>query len=102
MPIDWSILIGDKNSGEIEVLSLKQLNDREFETFAMNPISGYMPHFLDMEIMNVFPDIKWYVPKLRYGHILAVPIEDSESPLCVYIVKDVNKIPDNLDITQLV
>lgn len=102
VPIDWSILVGDKNSGEVEVLSLKQLNDREFDAFTLNPISGYMPHFLDMEIMNVFPDIKWNVPKLRFEHILAVPIEDGESPLCIYLIKDVKKIPECLDITQLV
>lgn len=102
VPIDWSILVGDKNSGDIEVLALKQLNDREFDAFALNPISGYMPHFLDMEIMNVFPDVKWCFPNLKYGHILAVPIEDNEQPLCIYLVKDVNKIPESLDITRLV
>jgi hypothetical protein len=102
MPIDWSIVIGDKNSGDLEILSLKQLNDREFDAFAINPINGYMPHFHDIEIINVFPDIKWYFPKLKYGHLLAVPLGDGESPQCVFFVKDTNKIPDSLDITQLV
>ena len=102
MPSDWSIVIGDKHSGELEVISLKQLNDREFDVFAINPISGYMPEFLDIEIMNVFPDVKWYFPKLKYGHILAVPLSGSEKSLCAYFVKDVNKIPESLDITQMV
>jgi hypothetical protein len=102
MPIDWSIVIGDKNSGDLEILSLKQLNDREFEAFSINPISGYMPHFHDIEILNVFPDVKWYFPKLKYGHLLAVPLTEGEKPECAFFVKDVNKIPDHLDITQLV
>jgi hypothetical protein len=102
MPMSWSIIIGDKNSGDLEIICLKQINDRPFEAFTMNPISGYMPHFQDVEIMNVFPDVKWYFPKLKYGHILAAPLEDKEQPLCAFFVKDTNKIPDSLDITQMV
>jgi hypothetical protein len=102
MPMDWSIVIGDKNSGDLEIISLKQINDRSFDAFSINPINGYMPHFQEIEIMNVFPDVKWYFPKLKYGHLLAVPLDDSESPLCCFFVKDTNKIPEALDITQLV
>jgi hypothetical protein len=102
MPMDWSMIIGDKNSGDLEIISLKQINDRPFEAFSMNPIAGYMPYFHDIEIMNVFPDVKWHFPKLKYGHILAAPIEDKESPLCCFFVKDTNKIPEILDITQMV
>lgn len=102
MPSDWSVIIGDKHRGDLEVLSLKQLNDRQFDVFAMNPISGYMPEFLDIEIQNVFPDVKWYFPKLKYGHILAIPLEDGPEPICAYFLKDTNKIPDSLDIAQMV
>lgn len=102
MPMDWSIVIGDKNSGDLEVIALKQINDRPFEAFAMNPLAGYMPEFLDIEIVNVFPDVKWYFPKLKYGHILTVPLEIRDKPLCCYFVKDANKIPEVLDITQVV
>lgn len=102
MPMDWSIIIGDKNSGELEILSLKQINDRPFTAFGMNPIAGYMPEFLDIEIMNVFPDMKWYFPKLKYGHILAIPLSMGDKPMCAYFVKDTNKLPEILDITQMV
>ena len=102
MPMDWSIVIGDKNSGDLEILSLKQLNDRPFDAFSINPINGYMPYFHDIEILNVFPDVKWYFPKLKYGHILATPLTDGDSPQCCFFVKDTNKIPEHLDITQLV
>lgn len=102
MPMSWSIVIGDKNSGELELISLKQINDREFQAFTMNPLSGYMPEFLDIEIINVFPDVKWHFPKLKYGHILTIPLELGGKPKCAYFVKDTNKLPDVLDITQVV
>lgn len=102
MPSDWSVIIGDKHSGELEVLSLKQINDREFTVFVMNPISGFMPEFPDIEIVNVFPDVKWYFPKLKYGHILAVPLGTEPNAPCAFFLKDTNKIPEVLDITQMV
>lgn len=102
MPMDWSIVIGDKHSGDLEVIELKKLNDRPFQAFAINPINGFMPEFLDIRITNIFPDVKWYFPKLKYGHILTVPISTDDSPLCCLVVKDSNKIPEQLDITQLV
>ena len=102
MPMDWSVVIGDKHSGELEVIELKKLNDRPFEAFAINPISGFMPSFLDIRIANIFPDVKWYFPKLKYGHILTVPLTIGENPLCCLFVKDINKIPEQLDITHMV
>jgi hypothetical protein len=102
LPSDWSIVIGDKNSGEVEILNLKQLNDRPFDAFVLNPLSGYIPEFLDIEIMNIFPDMKWYFPKLKYGHLLAVPLDIKDKSNCIFVVKDTNKIPDILDITQMV
>lgn len=102
MPSDWSIVIADKHSGEVETVPLKQINDRDFDAFVLNPISGYMPEFLHIEINDVYPDVKWYFPKLKYGHILAVPLAIGENPPCAFFVKDVNKIPDSLDIAQMV
>ena len=102
MPIDWSIVIGDKNSGDLEVIELKKLNDRPFEVFGLNPIVGYMPEFFTIEIVNIFPDVKWFFPKLKYGHLLAIPLESKEKPICVYCVKETNRIPEILDITQMV
>ncbi len=102
MPSDWSIVIGDKHSGEIETILLSQINDREFDAFVFNPITGFYPQFLDIEIINIFPDVKWNIPRLIYGHLLAVPLNDKPNPPCAYFVKDVNKLPQTLDITQMV
>ncbi|ASV44697.1 hypothetical protein FDI40_gp079 [Agrobacterium phage Atu_ph07] len=102
MPSDWHIIIADKHSGEVEVLPLKHINDREFDAFVLNPISSFSPMFYDIEIMNIFPDVKWYSPKLKHGHFLAVPLTEKPHSPCAYFIKDLNKLPDTLDISQLV
>ncbi len=101
IPLDWSIVISDKNMGNMEVIDLKHINDRDFQAFCYNPINGYMPSFLDIEIDNIFPNVSWNVPKLKHGHLLAVPLHDGNEPLCAFFVRDTNKIPESLDITKL-
>lgn len=101
VPLDWSIVISDKNMGNMEVIDLKHINAREFQAFCFNPICGYMPSFLDIEIDNIFPDVAWSVPKLKHGHLLAVPLTMGEEPLCAFFIRDTNKIPESLDITKI-
>jgi len=102
MPLDWSILIGERGISDIEVLPLKHLNDRDFSAFVFNPIRSKMADYQKIEIVDMYPDIKWYFPKLKNGHILAVPLHGGENPPCAFFVHDINKCPEVLDISKLV
>jgi len=101
MPLDWSIVIADKHSGAMEVVELKHINDRPFTAFIMNPINGFMPAFEEIIIENIFPDVMWTMPKLKYGHLLAIPLLDTPSPPCALFVRDLNKLPESFDITSI-
>jgi hypothetical protein len=101
MPLDWSVIIGDVNSGDLEVMPLIYLNDKDFDVYTFNPISGYMPSFLKLEIVNIWPDVKWYFPKLKNGNLLSVPLSGGHAPLCSFFVKDTNKLPEQIDIRKL-
>jgi len=101
MPLDWSIVIGDKEIGDPEVIPIMHLNDRGFSAFTFNPLKQFNPSFQEIEVVNVYNEVKWYFPKLKYGHILAVPSgERPEDPIC-YFVKETNKVPEVLDVNQL-
>jgi hypothetical protein len=91
MPIDWQILIGEPDCGNLEVLPLTAINDRGFKAFQYNPISGFRPEFLDIEIINVYHDVSWYAPKLKNGQLLCVPINNEDKPPCVYFVRDISR-----------
>jgi hypothetical protein len=101
MPIDWSIIICDSEVGEPEIIPITALNDRGFTAFALNPINSYMPSYPTIEIVNIYSEVKWHFPKLKQGHILAVPLSDEPNSLCAYFVKETAKIPDVLDISEL-
>ena len=101
IPIDWSLLICDSESGEPEMLPITSLNDRGFTAFTLNPISSYMPDYQTVEIINIYNEVKWHFPRLKQGHILAVPLSEEPNANCAFFVKEVNKIPQILDIESL-
>jgi len=101
MPIDWSLIICDSEVGEPEVIPITSLNDRGFTAFALNPISSYMPSYPKIEIVNIYSEVKWHFPKLKQGHLLAVPLSDKPGAECAFFVKETNKVPDVMDIGDL-
>jgi len=100
MPMDWKILIGEPDLGDLEVLPLTSINDRGFKAFQFNPISSFRPSFLDIEILDVYNDVSWYAPKLKNGQILCVPLTNDPGPDCVYFVKDISRNCEIVDYNQ--
>ena len=69
-------------------------------------INGWTKHLVMgirpvTSITNIYTDVKWYAPKLKFGHLLNVPLHDGENPPCVLFVKEANKLPEVLDISEL-
>ncbi len=91
MPVDWQILIGEKEHGDLETLPLTSINDRGFNAFEFNPLSSFSPTFQPIEIIDIYHDVTWYAPRLKNGQFLCVPIQDSVKPMCVYFVKEVSR-----------
>jgi len=91
MPIDWQILIGEPDLGDLEMLPLTSINDRGFKAFQFNPLTSFRPSFLDIEIVDVYHDVAWYAPKLKNGQMLCIPLNNDNKPDCVYFVKDISR-----------
>jgi hypothetical protein len=91
MPMDWQILIGEPDVGDLEMLPLTSINDRGFRVFQFNPLSSFRPSFPDIEILDVYHEVVWYAPKLKNGQLLAVPLNNEDQPDCVYFAKDVGR-----------
>lgn len=91
MPVDWQILIGEPDLGDLEALPLTSINDRGFKAFQFNPLSSFNPSFLDIEILDIYQEVKWYAPKLKNGQFLCVPLSNGPEPQCVYFVKDISR-----------
>mgnify|MGYP000143165910 CR=1 FL=1 len=91
MPVDWQILIGEPELGDLETLPLTSINDRGFSVFCFNPITSFKPEFAKIEIVDIYQDVKWYFPKMRTGQLLCTPIQSGNNPLCAYFVKEINR-----------
>ncbi len=102
MPIDWSIAVGDSSSAcDIEILPLTSLNDRGFEAFCFNPLSGFRVEFKKIEIVNFYNDVKWYFPKMKNGHLLTVPLNKNPKPLCAFFVKEISRQSEMIDLSKI-
>ena len=102
MPIDWSIAVGDSQSGcDIEILPLTSLNDRGFEALCFNPLSSFRIEFKKIEIVNLYNDVKWYFPKMKNGQLLATPTRYGHKPDCVYFVKEISRQNEIIQLDKL-
>jgi hypothetical protein len=101
MPRDWCILIGDPQVGDLEVLPITSLNERGFSAFVFNPLSDFKPSFAEVEILDIYPDIKWYFPKLKAGQLLAIPLEDKAESPCAYFVREISRLSEIVNIEKI-
>jgi|TARA_B110000211_G_scaffold233306_1_gene299170 hypothetical protein len=102
MPLDWCIAVGCRDAGsDLEVLPLTSLNDRGFEAFLFNPLTGSMPDYGKIEIINFYNDVKWFFPKMKNGQLLSIPITEKDNELCAFFVKDINRQSEIIDFGKL-
>ena len=101
MPMDWSIAITDEDLSGVEVIPLTSLNNRGFHTPVFNPLENKSPTVMQVDVVNIYQDVKWFFPKLKHGHMITVPLENGNTPRCALFCKDINKINDVLDISDL-
>ena len=97
MPIDWHVVIGDKEVGDLEVVPITSLNDRGFDAFTFNPLSSSKPDFFPIDVVDIYTEVKWYFPKIKSGQMLAVPLTDGPKPVCAYFVKDISRQCEQVD-----
>lgn len=101
MPVDWQLLIGEKDFGDLEVVPLTSINDRGFNVFCFNPLTSFRPEFYPVEIVDIYQDVKWYFPKLKPGQMLAVPLTKGDKPLCAYFIKDISRQSEVVDYNKV-
>jgi len=100
MPMDWHLLIGEEEAGDLEAIPLTSINDRNFKAFSFNSLSSFNADFLPVEVMDVYSEVHWYNPKLKNGQYLAVPINNKEKPDVVYFIKDASRNSQVVDYNQ--
>ena len=97
MPLDWKMLIGEQGQPEMHVLPITSLNDRGFDAFTFNPLSSSKPDFYPIDVVDIYTEVKWYLPKIKSGQLLAVPLTKGAKPICAYFVKDISRQCEQID-----
>ena len=100
MPLDWCTIVGDPEGPDMEIIPLTSLNDRGFRTFIFNPLSSFRPEFYDIDIVDVYQDVRWYFPKMKPGQLLCTPLNNDPKPPCAYFVKEVSRQSELVDYSR--
>lgn len=87
LPQEWSIILGDPETGDIELISVDEINTRNFHVLSLNPIRG-MHRFLPIKPVDVFTDVSWTVPKLAFHNFLMVPLTSGKNPDCIFLLNE--------------
>lgn len=104
VPAEWSIVVADPSTGDIEVVPLDDVNERDFNVLIFNPLSpSSWPRFMPLTISDVYLDIRWSVPRLGVHNFLVCPLQSGPNPDCMLIIneKEQKKIPQ-LDLGTLI
>tara|TARA_B100001057_G_scaffold349296_1_gene350738 strand:+ start:11713 stop:12222 length:510 start_codon:yes stop_codon:yes gene_type:complete len=101
MPLDWHILLGDPDCGDLEIVPLTSLNDRSFHAFCFNPISDSMPRYQEVRITNIYNEVEWFFPRVKSNQLITIPTTSNKSPQCAYFIKEINRNTDMVNLNNL-
>lgn len=101
MPLDWYILLGDPECGDLEIVPLTSLNDRSFHAFCFNPITDTIPRYEEVSVVNIYSEVEWFFPRIRSNHLLTTPINLKSQPPCAFFTKDINRNTDMISLNAL-
>lgn len=97
VPFHWSILCSDMEY--IQSIPLYEFSGRDFTAFCINPVDGYMPHYMRVRILEIFSPNTWSCPPIHDKDMLVVPVGYEgkyvdRGPLCAILS------PHKLDINR--
>ncbi len=103
LPQEWSAILADPETGDIEIIPIDEINGRNFHIFSHNPLKSGIHKFFSIEPVDVFADVSWTVPKISSHNFLIMPLENKDNPDCIFLIneKDQKKIPQ-LDINLFI
>lgn len=95
LPQQWSIVLGDPETGDVELIPIDDINTRNFHALVYNPIGSIMHGFEPLQLQGVFSDVDWTVPRLGFHNFLLVPLQLGENPSCIILIneKDQKRLP---------
>lgn len=103
LPANWSIIVGDRDTTDVEIVPIDETNDRGFTALSINPLLSTTPSFLEIEMVDIFPDMSWNTPKMDVHNFLVTPLPENYQNLSILIIDERNqkKIP-RLEFSDLI
>lgn len=88
LPLHWYVLVGDKITGDMELVSIEEVSMFDYQVFCINPYKSFYPMFYPIEIMDIYTHhSSWFTPSLEEHTLLSVVVGEEQTK----IIKDEQK-----------
>jgi len=94
IPEQWSLVMADPANGDVEIVAVEDINNRDFHAFVFNPHTCFYPKFMPVRMEDIFLEVRWVFPKMEPHRFLLVPLTNDNNPDCILLIneKDQKKI----------
>lgn len=103
LPASWSMIVGDPESTEVDIMPIEEMNGRSFKAFCTNPLVSSIPEFLPVKMLDVYPSVGWTLPRLNLHEFLVTPLPGCKSNHSILIIDEsIQKKLGEITFTELV
>ena len=88
VPSEWSIVVGDPQTGDVEIVLVEELLLRNFNAFITNPFSSLIPSFAPIKVKDLYQDTRWVIPQLNKCHFLVAPLTMEANSPCILLINE--------------
>ncbi len=88
IPKNFKILIGESFLEKLDLISIEECIDRDFQTFLFNPFLKSKYYFKKIEIISLLPERKIFLPKLSNTQFLLSPLSKKSPELCLFLTNE--------------
>lgn len=83
LPLSWKIVVADREIGEAEIVTVQEAVKNGHSILAFNPWTNDLPLYLPIRIVG--DGASFNSPHIGKRQLLAVPLNQADRPLCVFV-----------------
>lgn len=100
LPLDWFILIGDREHGTADLVTVRDAIEQRIDVVVLNPWADRLASFAPITMLSTARE--FISPKMTKRHLLVIPLDRSKHPQCVFVARDAAYFNDGIEVADLI
>jgi hypothetical protein len=100
LPVDWFILIGDREHGTADLVTVREAIERRIDAIVLNPWRDRLASFAPITMHGSARE--FISPKMPKRNLLVLPLSRSPHPPCVFVARDATYFNEPIEVADLI